>query len=452
MNKTTKKSSNHVSKQPKCFVVMPFGEEGTEKRKEYSKVYNYIIKDTVEQLGYECIRGDEIPDSGMITIQIKHELQQSELVIADLTDKNPNVLYEVGFRHALNMPIVSLSQDVKGLPFDIAHYRTIPYNPRDLESVSECKKLLTQYIVSIKKISNEQTLDITNENKPFLFTGNIEIGLENIYRIMSDLTPQFDSAIQNMNKVSQKCRVIHNEEILGGLANKIDNLISSSEILVQMSQLGLVGIHKNRMDAIEQYFFNIIRDEITEIDIVGSTIFGLKGYRNATFEKILSLLQDKKDKGGFKIRILLTHWDTISYRQEQEKTEKNIARYVIAKELKDAVETLKIRGLAECIKFYKGSPTCFTVIADGQKLMLVNPYPYQREAYNSWCIVLRDSVGGVYSDFKKAHFDEPWVNPQLAMPYNEECYQALLSFYEKSVDLAKEQMLNQIGKAAKKYK
>ena len=215
---------------------------------------------------------------------------------------------------------------------------------------------------------------------------------------------------------------------------------------MQTSQLGLVGIHKNRMDAIEHYFFNVIRDEVDEIDIVGSTIFGLKGYRSASFQKIMEILEAKCADPKFNLRILLTHWNFIAYRQDQEKTEKNIARYVISKELKDAIELLQAKNMANYVKFYKGSPTCFTIIAEGQKQMLINPYPYQREAYNSWCITVRENLGGIYTDFKTAHFDEPWENHQLSIPYNDECYKALLEKHQEDIQLAREQMLEQIGK------
>jgi hypothetical protein len=82
--------------------------------------------------------------------------------------------------------------------------------------------------------------------------------------------------------------------------------------------------------------------------------------------------------------MLFTHWDYISFRQDQERTEKNIARYVISKELKDAVDVLKTTNLTGCLRFYKGSPTCFTIVCHGARQMLLNPYPYQAEAYNTW--------------------------------------------------------------------
>lgn len=426
----------------RCFVVMPIGTKGSEKYRQFLAIYNYIIKEAVEPLDYTCERADEIPRSGIIPEQISQALREAELVIADLTEKNPNVMYEVGVRQALGKPIISIAQDIQGLPFDISHYRTIEYHPSDIESIAECRKLLAEYVrklvVTAAPSASEEPLEGLERR--------FEIGLENVYRILGELVPRFEQTTNKVDKLFDKWKaMIGDEPNFRVLSERIQELISANQILMQMSQLGLVNIFKNRMDAIEQYFFNIMRDEPSELDIVGSTIFGLKGYRNASFEQIIELLRSKHSNPDFKLRILLTHWDFISYRQDQEKTEKNIARYVISKELNDAIDFLKSKGMADTVKFYKGSPTCFTIIAEGQKQMLINPYPYQREAYNSWCIVVRETFGGVYSDFKKAHFDEPWANSQLAVPYDEQCQYDLAQKLAADISLAREQMLEQLG-------
>lgn len=74
---------------------MPFGKFGTPEREKYNTVYEYIIKKPVVETGFECIRGDEIPSYGPIPEQIKRELAEADLVIADLSGRNPNVFYEL---------------------------------------------------------------------------------------------------------------------------------------------------------------------------------------------------------------------------------------------------------------------------------------------------------------------------------------------------------------------
>lgn len=76
----------------------------------------------------------------------------------------------------------------------------------------------------------------------------------------------------------------------------------------------------------------------------------------------------------------------------------------------------------------------------------MNPYPYQREAYNSWCIVVRETFGRVYADFKAAHFDEPWANQQLSVPFDDDCRRELAMRLEGNIGLAREQILGQLGR------
>lgn len=430
-----------TGKEKKCFVVMSLGSEGTERRRRADQVFQHIIREAIEPLGYKCQRALEIPESGVIDEQIKRELRDADLVVADLTERNPNVFYEVGIRHALNQPLITISQgDLSALPFDWGHMRTIGYDPTDLDSVSKCKQDIARFAGRIEQAAKPPLPEV-QEPVP----RSVETGLDNVYRILSDLLPEFHRSAETIDRLSQRCRLVADEPTINELATRIDALVRSSQTLMQMSQLGFVGVYGNRRDAIEQYFFNVIREEPKEIGVVGSTIFGLKGHQEATFDKIIELLRVKRTQTGMKLRVILTHWEFIGFRQDQEKTEKNIARYVISKELKDAVDILKAKGLISCVRFYRGSPTCFTIIADEQRQMLMNPYSYQSEAYNSWCIVVRDVPGGIYSTFKKAHFDDPWDNEQLCIPYSEEFYKELLKKHAGDIETAKKLTLGELS-------
>jgi hypothetical protein len=159
------------------------------------------------------------------------------------------------------------------------------------------------------------------------------------------------------------------------------------------------------------------------------------------------LLRRKAASSDFDLRLLLTHWDYISHRQDQEKTQKNITRFVISKELKEAVDLLKHHELAPCVRFYRAAPTCFTIICRGQRLMLANPYPYQREAYNSWTLLFRDTgQRGIYGAFAAAHFDEPWENADLTIRFDEDCEKAVEEKLKKDLTQAQREIAATYGK------
>ncbi len=88
----------------RCFVVMGFGiktDYTTGRKLDLNKSYQYLIKPVLEQKGWDCVRADEIPDSGMIDLQMYLELLRADVVIADISTTNANAIYELGIRHAL---------------------------------------------------------------------------------------------------------------------------------------------------------------------------------------------------------------------------------------------------------------------------------------------------------------------------------------------------------------
>jgi len=75
------------------------------------------------------------------------------LVIADLTDRNPNVFYELAVRHALRKPLVQIIRKGDPIPFDVAGMRTISVDHHDLDSVEEAKQELGRQIETVTKAS-----------------------------------------------------------------------------------------------------------------------------------------------------------------------------------------------------------------------------------------------------------------------------------------------------------
>lgn len=75
------------------------------------------------------VRADLIAGTGLILHSIYRELEESDVVIADLTNLNPNVMYELGFAHGAKRPTILLASNTSVLPFDLAGVRTLLYEP-----------------------------------------------------------------------------------------------------------------------------------------------------------------------------------------------------------------------------------------------------------------------------------------------------------------------------------
>jgi len=128
-NQTVKKRSPSEEEKV-CFVISPIGKEGTDTYKAFREVYDYIIKPGVKSSGYDLrlVRADDIERAGSFIKDILEVILESHVVIADLTNQNPNVFYELGVRHCLSPRTILMAQSLEDIPSDLREYRTIIYD------------------------------------------------------------------------------------------------------------------------------------------------------------------------------------------------------------------------------------------------------------------------------------------------------------------------------------
>lgn len=125
-----------------CFVISPIGENGSATRKRANQIFNYVVREVLSEDQWSIERADTIPEPGIITNQIIERLVNSDLVIADLSERNPNVFYELAVRHIARKPYVHLISVDEDIPFDNAPVRAIKIDVQDLDSVAEAKREL----------------------------------------------------------------------------------------------------------------------------------------------------------------------------------------------------------------------------------------------------------------------------------------------------------------------
>ena len=112
-----------------CFVASPIGNPKSDTRIHADKFLKYIVEPACLRTGFTASRSDQFYGSDYVDRMIIEQLASCDLVIADLSEKNPNVYFEVGYRLALGLPLVitvRMDEDVK---FDISTLRQLKFDP-----------------------------------------------------------------------------------------------------------------------------------------------------------------------------------------------------------------------------------------------------------------------------------------------------------------------------------
>ncbi len=107
----------------RCYLTTPLQDGFSELRQ--------IIGRTLEEMDVQPVLIENFTDrSRSISEVLLHEIQRADFVIADLTNNNPNVAYELGYARALEMPLMVLVQkDAREVPFDVSSFLYTVYDP-----------------------------------------------------------------------------------------------------------------------------------------------------------------------------------------------------------------------------------------------------------------------------------------------------------------------------------
>jgi len=100
------------------------------------------IREACETVGVRCLRADEIERSGRITEQIYEAIANADALVADIGGRNANVMYELGYAHALKKEVIILNDEHEA-PFDIKDFRWIVY---EIDDLSEPMAKLPRFI------------------------------------------------------------------------------------------------------------------------------------------------------------------------------------------------------------------------------------------------------------------------------------------------------------------
>ena len=216
-----------------CFVIAPIGEPDSDTRKRSDQILRHIIRPAVEARGYTAIRADEISEPGIITSQVIQHVVDDLLVVADLTERNPNVFYELAVRHAIRKPFIQIIDKGENIPFDVVATRTVFVDQHDLDTVQTAKTEIMEQIIALESDSStlETPISVSLDLQHLRRSENP--GERSLADVLSELSgirsalAEFEERIAaSSGGLTNRREFLHMEE---RLFNKIEELMLSTQ-------------------------------------------------------------------------------------------------------------------------------------------------------------------------------------------------------------------------------
>ena len=210
------------SKKKRCFFITPIGDSSSQIRRKTDGVINAVIAPVMNKLGFDLEIPHKMTDSGSITIQIVKHILEDEIVIANLTGLNANVMYELAVRHATCKPVICIAEENTTLPFDIATERTIFYSD-DMYGVDVLKEKLSSMITSALSVKDADN-PIYRAKSDFMMK---DIKMKDSEQIILDKLNQIENSIARIQ--TSKFTPLGPENIHSILHDKIDMSLKEAE-------------------------------------------------------------------------------------------------------------------------------------------------------------------------------------------------------------------------------
>ncbi len=223
--------------QRTCFVLIPF-------RPDFDELYENTIRPAIETTReLACLRADEIYGPRPIMADIWKSINDASILVADLTGRNPNVLYELGLAHARHKPVVLIVQDMRDVPFDLRAIRCLIYtNTQSGRALllRELKKTVKELAVDLRRRKRDRLEEYvvlprfakqtTPEHRPVEFSPD---SLREPWRIITALRRRSDQLKGKRRK--QKPTQSEIEVVL--------SLLQEDSVDVKLAALGFLRDH-----------------------------------------------------------------------------------------------------------------------------------------------------------------------------------------------------------------
>lgn len=310
-------------KKYKVFVIMPFEDE-------FFEVYEMLKMEFEDK--YEFTNAGEEGNQQNILKDIIQPIFEADIVIADLTGTNANVMYELGLAHAFNKKTIVITKDfMSALPFDLKQYRAKDYSTHfkkfaelveylkvnlggaingDVSYSNPVKDFLTLEKIEGKNWFDEKPLITLEDNteKGFLdFLADIEENTNNLTKNIEEMTNDMADMSDGVVKSTSEIERV-NKNGGSGTANFVRNAtkkaakcidIFSSKLRERNKKIFLLWneIEKNTLGLLENKF-SVTKDNKTNLIEYLKSLYGMKNAIEGSNNSVVGLKESLKNNIG----------------------------------------------------------------------------------------------------------------------------------------------------------
>jgi hypothetical protein len=261
-------------RRKRCFFITPIGAADSDARRSTDGIIAAVLRPLCDELDLDFYVAHEISAPGSITTQVIQHLVDDELVIANLTSLNPNVMYELAVRHAKRLPVVIIAEDSTPLPFDVSDQRTIFFR-NDMAGVNE---LAAGLLVAVESA----LLDRTPDNPIYRAVRHISIQESatesDTTKFLARKLELIEEQLGQLLALSPQKNVVAGKKIyelqLSGTESKIKDFVEQA-----ISMGGVVSVGASQSEGGTRVVIEASRPILAGIDILSLKV-GVKGIVN----------------------------------------------------------------------------------------------------------------------------------------------------------------------------
>ena len=260
MSEDTSKTQEEELKR--CFVIMPISDVDGYAPGHFDRVFKHIIEPACRHSGYEAIRADVTAKTNVIIVDILKNALNCEMAICDLSARNPNVFYELGFRQAFNKKTVLMIDNKTFRPFDISAIRSFEYDSSlRIDLVDKAIQDLSKALIETQSMKEDETnslLKLLSIESPAKLPDQVELSNDSsfILRAIQSINENLQRIIHTKNMFQHKNMSKINSTIING---KIVNIGDHFYDKLKDEEIGVIT------DITEDAIF--VRDRYGSVDI-----------------------------------------------------------------------------------------------------------------------------------------------------------------------------------------